>query len=467
MKYRIFYVLFAGLSFISLSAQNSTLELDRLTTIAIQKDSIKGSFSYYVPKELQKGSRDVLIIHTAPEDSEVVMREFVPLAVQHNLVLLGNHNYRKELSFLQQVSLYNEAIRAFKDIDPIKVQHLYFVGVGAACEFAYNMMFNVSKLDGVLWLEPGAIKGQNAALKNKNTKLVVASSDSNMYSYAALVLQSNLPLPKNSLSFYWYPDSETYPKTAYMNYFLDAIRAPVSRESNRLKDSLELQRRLNNHLAYVNSLKENKRFVEALEGTELLREQFKTFKGKDFYKEQLKVYKKSKELKQAIKQYLTAQSKSVLLLEDYAYYFDEDMYRYNFENLGWWNYQMTELLKFEQGKDLYLKRMAILLRGELLFKIDEQISMVEMRSPLDDKLLDLLLMLKTIVYPNSYEAYLRIISLSSKRMDYGTALFYVEELLKNGFKNYQKLYTIPETTFLKLSPEYNDLIRKYLGKSRY
>ena len=51
--------------------------------------------------------------------------------------------------------------------------------------------------------------------------------------------------------------------------------------------------------------------------------------------------------------------------------------------------------------------------------------------------------------------------------DYPTALFYLEEMLKNGFKDLNALYEIEGTLGLKFSREYNWIIKKYLGKSRY
>mgnify|MGYP003680161670 CR=1 FL=1 len=64
-----------------------------------------------------------------------------------------------------------------------------------------------------------------------------------------------------------------------------------------------------------------------------------------------------------------------------------------------------------------------------------------------------LLMLRTIVHPEDYVAYLAVISYSSKMEDYGTALFYVEALLETGL--------------LRIMPEYQALLEVYLNKGLY
>ena len=76
-------------------------------------------------------------------------------------------------------------------------------------------------------------------------------------------------------------------------------------------------------------------------------------------------------------------------------------------------------------------------------------------------------MLNTIVTPKDYEHYLKVISLSAKYEDYGTALFYLEEAFLNGFKNEEILNTLEHTPLLRITPEYNKLLEKYLKKARY
>ena len=76
-------------------------------------------------------------------------------------------------------------------------------------------------------------------------------------------------------------------------------------------------------------------------------------------------------------------------------------------------------------------------------------------------------MLKTITQPEKAENYLKVISNSALLDDYGTALFYLEELLKNGYKDKEKLYTIEHTALLRIAPEFNEIVEKYLKDARY
>jgi len=64
--------------------------------------------------------------------------------------------------------------------------------------------------------------------------------------------------------------------------------------------------------------------------------------------------------------------------------------------------------------------------------IDDNIDIVNSSNPIDEEALLILWMVRTITDAKSHNSYLKIISQSSKVEDYGTALFYLEELLKSG-----------------------------------
>ncbi len=153
--------------------------------------------------------------------------------------------------------------------------------------------------------------------------------------------------------------------------------------------------------------------------------------------------------------------------EDYVYFLEEDVMTYNYNNLGWWNYQMDELGKLAQSPNMYNKQMSHRLRGYLNALIEDTIDMIANEKVLDMEALTLLYMLKTVTEPKNFKYYLKVISNSAKVEDYGTSLFYLEELLKNGYQNKDELYAVEHTALLRITPEFNALVAKYLESSRY
>ena len=153
--------------------------------------------------------------------------------------------------------------------------------------------------------------------------------------------------------------------------------------------------------------------------------------------------------------------------EDYNYYLEEDIITYNYANLGWWNYQMQELNKLDKSPNLYERQMSSRLRGYINALVSDNIDFIEAEDVVDYEALNLLHMLKTITSPKDYNAYLKVISISSKMEDYGTALFYLEELLKNGYTDKSGLYSLEHTALFRIMPEFNEMVEKYLKGARY
>ena len=162
--------------------------------------------------------------------------------------------------------------------------------------------------------------------------------------------------------------------------------------------------------------------------------------------------------------------------EYYQYMLLEDLDTRNFENLGWWQYQYNYYNSIIEsapenltGKALIVDRFArnvMVLMVSMLKRVYE----IEANRPAairDIPAVVFLLMLRTIVHPKDYVAYLAVISYSSKMEDYGTALFYVEALLENGYKDLDTLGALPETGLLRIMPEYQALLEVYLNKGLY
>ena len=89
---------------------------------------------------------------------------------------------------------------------------------------------------------------------------------------------------------------------------------------------------------------------------------------------------------------------------------------------------------------LYERQMSSRLRGYINALISDNIDFISADKEVDLEALNLLYMIKTITNPLEFAPYLKVISTSAKMEDYGTALFYLEELLKNGYANKIVLY---------------------------
>ena len=156
-----------------------------------------------------------------------------------------------------------------------------------------------------------------------------------------------------------------------------------------------------------------------------------------------------------------------MIKEDYVYYLEEDVLTYNYNNLGWWKYQMEKLQEYEKNTNIYEKQMGRRLKGFVNALIADNIDIIKAEAPVDEEALNFLWMVNTITDVKSYQSYLNIISYSAKIEDYGTALFYLEELLKNGYTDQAALYSLENTALFRIMPEFNKVVVKYLKDARY
>jgi hypothetical protein len=128
---------------------------------------------------------------------------------------------------------------------------------------------------------------------------------------------------------------------------------------------------------------------------------------------------------------------------------------------------MEELKKYEKSSNKEEQQMGERLTGFLNALVEDNIDLLTAQTPPDEMAQNFLLMLKTILAPQDYASYLKVISMSAKNSDYGTALFYLEELLKNGYNNKTELYSVPHTALFRITPDFNEVVAKYLKEARY
>ncbi|MEH6514445.1 MAG: alpha/beta hydrolase, partial [Maribacter arcticus] len=128
---------------------------------------------------------------------------------------------------------------------------------------------------------------------------------------------------------------------------------------------------------------------------------------------------------------------------------------------------MEDIAKLDKSAVLYERQMSSRLRGYINALISDNIDFISADKEVDLEALNLLYMIKTITDPLEFAPYLKVISTSAKMEDYGTALFYLEELLKNGYANKSELYELENTALFRITPEFNLLVEKYLKDARY
>jgi len=275
---------------------------------------------------------------------------------------------------------------------------------------------------------------------------------------------NSLKFPNQILIF---EGGEEWPPETELNRALKYLTLAAMAKGMLAKDESYITEGFNDDLLKVNTLIAEQKMLRA---NGFLREMIATYrllKNVDSLKEKRKELRKDKIFRTQKRNESNILFKEKLIREDYFFYLTEDIETYNFNNLGWWTYQMEELQKFVKSENKQERYMGKRLFGYVNALVKENIELIESEKLVDEEALSFLWMLKTITDPEDATYYLKMISFGAKYEDFGTTLFYLEELLKQGYTDQDKLYSLEHTSLIRITPEYNSIIAKYLKEARY
>ncbi len=231
-------------------------------------------------------------------------------------------------------------------------------------------------------------------------------------------------------------------------------------------DSSWVKQRFQKDLDLVDEYVEEKKFIKALEELKRIRINYNLFFATDDLKEKQKEIKKLSGYKKERRLKYKYSYKENYFRDMYLFSAEEDIELYSYDNLGWWQHEMSKLDTLIAQKKPYESRMAIRVKGYLKY-IVETYKMISNKMAPDFEREMFLNIFSTIVDSKDFESYKKVITLSVLDRDKETALFYLEKMLQNGYNDLDGIYSIEGTLSLRVSKEYNDLVKKYLGTSRY
>ncbi len=454
-------------STILLTAQELTFKKGVVTDSVIINDSIQESFALYLPKnfEISKNWPVIFLFDELGRGRQLV-RFFQDAAEKEGYILAASNSIHDSLPISQNILISNRMFNKTFQLFSIHPKRIYTGGIANGGRLASIVPVFVPNIDGVVSF--GGSLGNVEVLSTKNMFHYIGIVSKEDYNYP-IMLADELVL--NGLKF---PNQlllmNNGNKMQEQHQLQKAMQ--IFTLSSMAKGSIPLNETFLNqsyeaNLAEIDSLIASKKLLEAEKLIQETQSVYRVHLKVDELKEKLKTLKKDKLFRTQRRNENNVFFKESLIKEDYAYYLEEDVLTYNFNNLGWWNFQMEDLKKYEKSQNVAERQMGKRLYGYVNALVDDTENMLKKEKVVDEDALLFVFMLKTITDPKGYDSYLEIISLSSKIEDYGTALFYMEELLKNGFTDKETLYNLEHTALLRITPEFNELVTKYLDDARY
>lgn len=430
-------------------------------------DSIPDTYSLYLPTNFVTDKTwPILFVCDLEGNAKRALSMFVNAAEEEGYILAAPNQLLDTIALSKNILRVGRMMSSTIKLLPIDNDRIYTAGFSNSGRFANVVPVFIKGVAGVI--SCGSSITNTELLSSKNPFHFIGIANRQDYAYTDLLKMKKV---LNGLKFdnqiILYDGASEWPKTEHLQKALRLFKLNKMAKGNLAKDEAQIQRIFeSDNRALKRLISENRLILADYLMSEML-SVYRLHGSIDSLKNARREFRKQKAYRVSKRSENSAFFKESFLRDDYQYYLEEDILTYNFNNLGWWNYQMGELQKFMNSQDEFKKRMGYRMKSYINALIEDAMDAVKAERRTDEDALVFLSMLKTITSPYNFEHYLDVISISAKNEDFGTSLFYLEELLKKGFKDLDTLYNIEHTALFRISPEFNELVSKYLKDARY
>ncbi|WP_228235345.1 alpha/beta hydrolase [Allomuricauda sp. M10] len=447
-------------------AQKMVLKKGEIIENLMVNDSLKSTFSLYLPTNFNTDAQWPLLMVFDVHGKEKQALSMFVLAAEKEGYVLAAPKMLDTLSLTNNMLLTGKTIEEVVNILPIRKGRVYAAGESSGGRFATLVPIFIPGVKGAISIGSSLANRELLNIKSPFHFIGMVSKDN--FEYISMLTDTKLldkmKFPNQMLLF---DGTKDWPGVEYLEkgmqlFTLDAMgRNLIPKDSSYINNAYKEDLAKVNHLQSIGDLLWAEQYM-----TEMM-SIYGAHKNLDSLRLVQKELRKDKQFRVMSRNENSAFLKESLLKEDFQYYMEEDLYTHNFNNLGWWNHQMGEIQKYKNATDPFEKEMGHRLLGFVNALAEDNIDLIQNNDVIDEDALAFLYMLKTILEPDNFEYYLKTISLSAKNEDFGTSLFYLEEAFKKGFKDKEKLYNLEGTALFRITPEFNDLVSKYLKDALY
>jgi len=463
--YRI--LLFLLISSQILFAQDLSLRKGAVVDSLRINDSISESFAMYLPRNYTSDKIWPVVFVFDNEGRGVnAARLFSSPAEEQGYLLVATNKIFKDDSLINNIEMASRLIENISLNFPIDENRTYTAGIKEGALVASALPVVNPKINGVLVVEDIWLN-EDFLAENKIKRTIVGYAGYKSDSYNNLKESFDLyKILAYSPLIYNFELEHEWPSVNLISHGLGSFTLQAMLDGTQVRDEEMINKLFKAELETAESWRRQLNYYKAFELLDLMRDKYKYFDKKNEIRDLQKDIRRESLYKEQRSQYNSAKITEQNLRYQYPILLEEDLYTNNFENIGWWVQQFKEIDSLKNSK--------IVAKSEIGYRLENYLQtytrkrseeLKGMNAGIDN--LILISILRTVFDKENPEPYFSIVSLSAQDGDYYTAMLYLEDLLKTGYDNSEKLYDIPGTLDLKLSPEFNELVKKYLGESKY
>ncbi|NER15436.1 hypothetical protein GWK08_18425 [Leptobacterium flavescens] len=426
--------------------------------VAMVNDSLKESYSIYLPKSFDEQKKwPVIYVFDPEKDGKKGVSAFSEGAEKFGYIVVGSNNIddgSPQLNFRAFQRLSKEISTLF----PIDESGVYVAGFSGAARLASSIAILSSKIKGVIACNAGF---SSAYQPRKNTFSfvgIVGDTDFNFVELQNTV--AFLKRRKFEAELFVFEGEHEWPPKFYLTKAIGSLELKRMTKGEKEKDETFAKTLYEEDYRNVQSLISKQQPTRAIEELDRMRTSYRFYFEVDSLKNKERSIRRTPILRKKISSERQALAEERLRRLDYIDIFSEDIDTIFMDNLGWWESEIKILDELIKGENKEKQKMGKRLK-DLLYQLGTETAEGLDAGKYKEKVLYLQIF-RTLADPKAYDAYLKIMVLSSRDQNFDMALYYTEELLKNGFKDKDKLYEEQGMSLLRIQPEFIELIRKYL-----
>ncbi|MDT0678147.1 hypothetical protein [Autumnicola musiva] len=459
-----FLLLFNGMA----GAQEMRILKGRVTDSIPVQDSLSGTYALYIPQSIDAGEvNPVIFVYDPKGRGALAAGLFRTVAEEQSYIIAASNSRYDEDSLQVNLTKALKLVGSVLRLIPVDTNLMYTAGLNEGAQVASAIPMVYDEVDGALAVGDAVVNPEYLEKGNKFIFSALVSEEDfqkgQLESFADVFENEDFPVELG----YYNGDAEEWPDEGLISNAVSGFTLNAIAKGKRPANPELIERMFNSELDFAERLRRTRNYFASYKKLEQLEEKYEEYeKFEDILKNKKRDLRRTRAFRRQRREVRNLEEEEQLHRSDYIYFLENDLATANFENVGWWAYQIDELRRIQEEGSLAEVQMAHRLEGFLQNIIGQRYQVIAVSNlNIDTKIFTSVL--RTVVDKQNPEAYLKIIELAGHDGDYDTALLYLEDLLKTGFDDMEALYNIPGILDLKLSPEYNQLIQKYLGSSKY
>lgn len=352
---------------VTVSAQQMVLKkgivIDSLST----NDTIPETYSLYLPSNFatDKPWPLVLVADMEGRGGKRALSMMKDAAEKEGYMLAASNNLSDTLSISNNILVSQRLFNTIVSTFPIQKHRIYAAGFSNGGKFASLLPAFLSGIEGGVLSCGGASIANIEVLNTKKPFYYIGIVGVSDFNYRSVLnvkpILDRLRFDNRLMIFNG--DNEWPPNSYLTRGGLSLFTLKAMNEKHVEVDSLYADKMYRADIAELSRLWARE---EALLAENLIDEMtsiYKPFRSVDSLEASKKVLRKSSIFKNQNKKQRANFLNEQFLEEDYSFYMEEDLMTYNYNNLGWWRYQMESLQKFIDNPDRFTQQMGNRLKG--------------------------------------------------------------------------------------------------------